>query len=52
MNSKPASLIGSAGDDTAFAGSPYGNGTTHQRRISKTLDFDKERIHIDMEDWL
>jgi hypothetical protein len=52
MNSKPASLVRGAGDDTAFAGSPYGNRTTHQRRISKTLDFDKERIHVDMEDWL
>jgi len=52
MNSKPASLVLGAGDDTAFAGSPYGDRTTHQLRISKTLDFDKERIHVDMEDWL
>jgi hypothetical protein len=52
MNSKPASLVGGAGDDTSFASPPYGNRTTHQRWISKTLDFDEERIHVDMEDWL
>jgi hypothetical protein len=52
MNPKPASLVGGAGDDTARTGPPDGNGTTHQRWVAETLNLDKERIHVDMEDWL